>query len=86
MSVCFGATSDQLGSRAYRQLGAESWRVALCRRAAEWMAQALRTRLDEQDVTRYTLARLELAGVDVARFGPKRLAAPSPPPTSARVA
>ena len=63
-------------------LGAESWRVAVCRRAADWIAQAQRARLDERDVTKYALARLDLAGVDIASFSPKQLTAPASPPAS----
>jgi hypothetical protein len=56
----------------------ESWRVAICRQLAEWIAQAQRSKLVEGDIVSYALARLELAGVDAATFAPSRLSSPAP--------
>jgi hypothetical protein len=59
--------------------GAESWRLSVCRRLAEYLVAAQRASLHHLRPADFALARLAVDGVDVRSFAPADL----PPPRRA---
>ena len=54
----------------------ESWRLSVCRRLAQYLVAAQRSRLQRLTPGGYALARLSLDGIDVTRFAPNGLEPP----------
>jgi hypothetical protein len=57
--------------------GAESWRLSVCRRLAEYLAAAKNAALQVASPVQYALARLAMDGVRLLEFAPTSLPAPA---------
>jgi hypothetical protein len=57
--------------------GAESWRLSVCRRLAEYLIAAKNAALHGASPVQYALARLAMDGVRLLEFAPTSLAAPA---------